>query len=101
MSDHYLRSAWCADERTWWFDKQQSLGLSTDGRVSLARIWPTRLAWPPPFLDERGHETPGYAFFRWGMAVSVVLLCVSTYAAYSAYVEKSGTAPLPCALPTS
>ena len=46
MSPHYLRSKWCADERDWWVECQAKHGLALDGRIAIARIWPTEEPWP-------------------------------------------------------
>ena len=63
MSDHYLQSAWCRDEREWWVKKQAELGLSLNDRIAMARIWPTSEPWPQPFLDERGNPFVGFCFY--------------------------------------
>jgi hypothetical protein len=63
MSDHYLLSAWCRDERDWWVAKQGELGLTLHDRVGVARIWPTSEPWPRPFVDERGHPFVGFCFY--------------------------------------
>lgn len=63
MSEHYLTSKWCAEERDWWYEQQRALGLSPEQRVALARIWPTSSAWPKAFLDERGEQLLGFWFF--------------------------------------
>ena len=63
MSDHYLQSAWCRDERDWWVQKQGELGLSPRTAIALARIWPTSAPWPAPFVDERGHPFVGFCFY--------------------------------------
>lgn len=63
MSDHYLQSAWCRDERDWWVQKQAELGLSLNDRIGLARVWPTSEPWPPPLVDERGHPFVGFCFY--------------------------------------
>lgn len=63
MSEHYLRSKWCADEREWWCEQQRAQGLSHDQRVAIARIWPTSSEWPKWFVDERGHELVGFWFY--------------------------------------
>ncbi|HTT14077.1 MAG TPA: toll/interleukin-1 receptor domain-containing protein [Burkholderiaceae bacterium] len=62
MSDDYLRSRWCTDERDWWQSAQGPLGLSTNGRIALVRIMPTTEAWPPALLDARGAQLPGFKF---------------------------------------
>ena len=63
MSPHYLRSKWCSDERDWWVECQARHGLVSDGRIAIARIWPTEEAWPKAFLDERGHPLIGFTFY--------------------------------------
>jgi hypothetical protein len=63
MTPHYLLSKWCADERDWWVECQAKRGLVTDGRIALARIWPTEDPWPAVFLDERGQQPVGFTFY--------------------------------------
>jgi hypothetical protein len=66
MSPHYLKSKWCQDERDWWYDKQRQLGLPQDGRIAVARIWPTTPddgPWPAALADERGESLVGFAFY--------------------------------------
>jgi hypothetical protein len=63
MSDHYLQSSWCRDERDWWVRKQAELGLSLNDRIAMARVWPTSDPWPPPFVDERGNPFVGFCFY--------------------------------------
>jgi hypothetical protein len=63
MSPHYLLSRWCGDEREWWFECQVKHGLASDGRIALARIWPTEDPWPAAFLDEGGEPLVGIAFY--------------------------------------
>lgn len=63
MSEHYLMSKWCTEEREWWCEQQRTLGLSPEERVAIARIWPTMSAWPKSFVDERGEELPGFWFY--------------------------------------
>jgi hypothetical protein len=63
MSPHYLRSKWCEDERNWWCDKQRQLGLEVDGRVAIARIWPTTESWPDNLTDARHQELIGFGFY--------------------------------------
>jgi hypothetical protein len=62
MSPDYLASRWCADEREWWFSTQQTLGLPTDERVAVVKIWPTEEAWPPRLTDSRGEPLVGFMF---------------------------------------
>jgi hypothetical protein len=63
MSPDYLASSWCADERDWWFAHQRELGLPTQDRVAVVKIWPTEDGWPSALVDSRGHPLPGFAFF--------------------------------------
>lgn len=63
MSEYYLMSRWCADERQWWCDQQRTLGLSCDERVAVARVWPTTSAWPEAFVDGRGQQMLGFYFY--------------------------------------
>jgi hypothetical protein len=63
MSDRYLASPWCRDEREWWFDAQRQLRIPTEGRVAVVRVWPTEQAWPSALADERGEELVGFCFF--------------------------------------
>lgn len=62
MSEHYLKSKWCADERDWWLKRQVEASLTPDQRVAIARIWPTMQAWPAAFADERGNPLVGVSF---------------------------------------
>ena len=64
MSEHYLMSRWCADERQWWCDQQRTLGLSRDERIAIARIWPTESPWPEAFLDDHGQQMLGFYFYN-------------------------------------
>jgi hypothetical protein len=63
MSPHYLISRWCRDERDWWFRWQMRQGLPIDGRVVMARIWPTEEPWPDALADERGEPLVGFTFY--------------------------------------
>jgi hypothetical protein len=63
MSDHYLDSTWCADERDWWVNTQAELGLAHAERIAVARIWPTSSSWPPALADERGNPLVGVCFY--------------------------------------
>lgn len=63
MSPQYLVSPWCRDEREWWCQKQRQLGLPTDGRIAVARIWPTMDPWPEPFADTRRQPLVGFGFY--------------------------------------
>lgn len=62
MSPDYLASQWCADERTWWFERQAAHGLATDERVAVVRIWPTDAPWPQGLTDARGEPLTGFSF---------------------------------------
>jgi hypothetical protein len=63
MSPHYLRSQWCRDERDWWCEAQRVRGLPADGRIAVARIWPTSEAWPDALNDGRGQPLVGFCFY--------------------------------------
>lgn len=63
MSPDYLASRWCADERTWWFERQTSRGRPTDDRVAVVRIWPTDVKWPDVLNDARGEPLTGFPFY--------------------------------------
>ncbi len=63
MSPQYLASKWCADERDWWCQQQQQLGIAADGRIAVARIWPTTDAWPDALVDSRKQPLVGFGFY--------------------------------------
>ena len=64
MTPQYLRSAWCKDEREWWLDQQDTADLAVDGRLAVARIWPTKdMDWPKELTDSRGHKLIGRCAF--------------------------------------
>jgi hypothetical protein len=63
MSPQYLQSKWCSQELDWWARGQERAGLSTDGRIAVARIWPTDEPWPEVLLDERGQALVGFTFY--------------------------------------
>jgi TIR domain-containing protein len=68
MSPHYLVSKWCVDERDWWVQWQERYELPIEGRIVVARIWPTDSPWtddpwPPALTDERGHPLVGFTFY--------------------------------------
>jgi hypothetical protein len=63
MSPHYLRSQWCRDEREWWCEAQRGLALPADGRIAVARIWPTTEGWPATLNDSRGQPLVGFCFY--------------------------------------
>lgn len=62
MSPHYLRSAWCRDERDWWCRSQTEHGLPRDDRIAVVRIWPTTETWPAELADQRGEPLVGFYF---------------------------------------
>lgn len=64
MSPDYLRSRWCRDERDWWTTRQQELGLPSEERIAVVRIWPTDEPWPASLSDSRGEQLPGFVFYR-------------------------------------
>jgi hypothetical protein len=70
MSPDYLASKWCADERDWWVECQEEHGLGLDGRIAIARIWPTEEPWPKAFVDERGEPLVGFTFYDLKRAAS-------------------------------
>lgn len=62
MSDHYLSSAWCTDEREW-FDAEVKRRGTSGGVVLVVRVQPTdHDAWPKCLKDERGHVVLGFQF---------------------------------------
>jgi hypothetical protein len=62
MSDHYLSSAWCTDERDWFEAEVKRRGTS-GGMVLVVRVQPTdHAAWPACLKDERGHVVLGFPF---------------------------------------
>lgn len=72
MSNRYLKSTWCKDEREW-FGRQIKERPGTDGRVFVIRAQETDAKqWPDFLRDERGHGMPGFSFydpengFPWG-----------------------------------
>lgn len=62
MSDQYLNSAWCTDERDWWCQHQKKLGFAMNERIAVVKIWPTTGVWPPPLSDSRGERLVGFEF---------------------------------------
>jgi hypothetical protein len=64
MSDDYLTSAWCTEERDWWCTRQTELGLPTEERIAVVRIWPTNEPWPAALTDSRGHPLVGFRFYN-------------------------------------
>jgi hypothetical protein len=63
MSDDYLESQWCTDERNWWFEHQLELGLAAQRQVVVVKIWPTAKPWPSVLTDSRDHPILGFEFF--------------------------------------
>ena len=63
MSDHYLRSKWCADEREYWLKNGSTLAFDHSERLSVARIWNTTEKWPSMLVDERGNPLVGTCYF--------------------------------------
>ena len=60
MSDWYLKSAWCQDERDWFVTAVRQRGAD---RVFVVRVCATDDGgWPEEFKDERGHPLAGYDF---------------------------------------
>ena len=51
LSPHYVKSAWCQRERTWWVAQQEANRQPIDGRIALIRIWPTDDPLPEAFKD--------------------------------------------------
>ncbi|UZE14740.1 toll/interleukin-1 receptor domain-containing protein [Pseudomonas sp. B21-053] len=62
MSDPYLASAWCTDERNWWCQHQEKIGFGINERIAVVKIWPTTGVWPPPLSDSRGEHLVGFDF---------------------------------------
>ena len=63
MSPDYLASTWCGDEREWWLSRQTELGMPTEERIAVVRVWPTGDdPWPTAFLDSRGQPLVGFPF---------------------------------------
>ena len=62
MSPDYLASTWCADERNWWCEQQNRLGLPLDERIAVVKICPTDSPWPAPLADAHGQPLVGFNF---------------------------------------
>jgi TIR domain len=63
MSEWYLESSWCRDEREWFVNAVRQ--KRADRPVFLVRIRETDdKVWPSVFKDERGHPLVGYDFVR-------------------------------------
>ncbi len=65
MSEHYLDSEWCRQEREWWISEQRKLNLRHEDRIAVARIWPTgSKPWPEGLIDAAGRPLyTGVSFF--------------------------------------
>jgi TIR domain len=62
MSERYLKSAWCQDERDW-FETEVRRRRTSGGVVLVVRLQPTDPgAWPLCLKDERGHVVLGFRF---------------------------------------
>jgi hypothetical protein len=62
MSERYLSSAWCTDERDWFEAEVKRRGIS-GGVVLVVRAQPTDHAlWPACLKDERGNVVLGFQF---------------------------------------
>lgn len=62
MSEHYLNSAWCKDDREWFEEEVKRRG-SSGGLVLVVRVQPTdHTKWPDCLKDERGHVVIGFQF---------------------------------------
>jgi TIR domain len=60
MSEWYLKSAWCRDERDWFVQDVRWRGAD---RVFVIRVCATDdSSWPEELKDERGHPLVGYDF---------------------------------------
>jgi TIR domain len=64
MSDWYLDSAWCRDERDWFLSTLRQRGADRAFVVRVCASAEDR--WPEAFKDERGHPLVGYDFARTG-----------------------------------
>ena len=67
MSPDYQASAWCRDQREWWWQRQAASGLAPQGRIAMLKAWPLSEPWPdgrwPAELsDAAGHPLVGYVF---------------------------------------
>jgi hypothetical protein len=63
MSERYLNSKWCKEEREW-FEEQVKERPGTDGRVFVIRAQETDTKlWPDFLRDERGHAITGFSFY--------------------------------------
>jgi hypothetical protein len=62
MSPDYVASDWCTKEREWWCERQRLLGLPTDERIAVVRIWPTPEPWPAALCDTKGVPLVGFMF---------------------------------------
>jgi hypothetical protein len=65
MTPTYLGSAWCRQELDWWLRSQGPHQLGHEGRIAVARVWPTGAeVWPQGLLDREGHELVGHFFYN-------------------------------------
>ena len=64
MSPYYLESKWCQDEREWWYSKQAELGLPSEERIAVVRIWPTEKNWPKEFDRQPRRATRRFLLLR-------------------------------------
>src|SRR5262249_10322711 len=63
MSEDYLGSEWCADERDWWLQHQLKTKLNPAGRVAIVKIGKTdRTGWPKAFVDDFDKALTGFDF---------------------------------------
>lgn len=66
LSPDYQASAWCKDEREWWWQRQAGTGVQPAGRVAMVRVWPEGPwpsgRWPPELSDAAGQPLVGYRF---------------------------------------
>jgi hypothetical protein len=62
MSEHYLQSVWCKDEREWFETEVERRGHE-GGLTLVIRVQPTlHEKWPDFLKDERGHVVIGFKF---------------------------------------
>lgn len=70
MSDDYLASRWCREEREWWAQhhyqddlvtaRSGDTGLPAIQRIAVVRVTPTESAWPSLLLDSEGEQPVGF-----------------------------------------
>jgi hypothetical protein len=64
MTPKYLASQWCRQELDWWIASQAEHKLGHEGRIAVARVWPTGTqGWPEGLVDRDGHELLGQFFY--------------------------------------